>query len=326
MLAGLNLAEVFWLACAGLALDAMFGEPRRAHPLVAFGRLADWIESRLNRDAPGGALEGRLLGVLALLAAVGVPVSAVAAAAHAPAWMAAPVHVVALYLAAGANSLWQHVQPIEAALTAGDLDRARALGARIVTRDLREASPSEVARAAVESALENGNDAVFAALFWFALGGAPGVIAYRLANTLDAMWGHKTARFLHFGWAAARLDDAMNFLPARLTALTYALLGDTHTGLACWRSQARAWESPNAGPVMAAGAGALGVELGGAARYYGRLERRPRLGAGHTPGAADIGRALRLVFAGVAAWIAVLGLAAFALAAFALAAGWGGHA
>lgn len=313
MLAGLNLAEVFWLACVGLALDAAFGEPRRAHPLVAFGRIADWIESRLNRTAAGGAVERRLHGVFALLAAVGLPVSAVAAATYASPWTVAPVGAAALYLTIGAKSLWQHVRPIGTALAAGDLDRARALGARIVTRDLREASPSEVARAAVESALENGNDAIFAALFWFALAGAPGVIAYRLVNTLDAMWGNKTARYLHFGWAAARLDDAMNYVPARLTALTYALLGKTRVGLACWRAQARAWESPNAGPVMAAGAGALGLELGGVARYYGQMEQRPRLGVGNTPGAADIGRALRLVFAGIAVWIAALGLAVLAL-------------
>ena len=321
MLAGLNLAEVFWLACAGLALDAAFGEPRRAHPLVAFGRIADWIESRLNRTAAGGAVERRLPGVFALLAAVGLPVSAVAAAAYALPWTVAPVSVAGLYLAVGAKSLWQHAQPIEAALAAGDLDRARALGARIVTRDLRAATPSAVARAAVESALENGNDAVFAALFWFALVGAPGVIAYRLVNTLDAMWGNKTPRYLHFGWAAARLDDVMNYVPARLTALTYALLGNTRTGLACWRAQARAWESPNAGPVMAAGAGALGLELGGAARYSGQLEQRPRLGIGNTPAAADIGRALRLVRAGIAAWIAALGLTVLALSAY-----WNSHA
>lgn len=314
MLAGLNLADVFWLACAGLVLDAAFGEPRRAHPLVAFGRMADRIESRLNRNAVG-AVESRLLGTLALLTAVGAPTCAAAAVAQAPAWAAVALQVAALFLAIGAKSLWQHVQPIEAALTAGDLDRARALGARIVTRDLREASPPEVALAAVESALENGNDAVFATLFWFALGGAPGVIAYRLVNTLDAMWGYKTARYLHFGWAAARLDDAMNFVPARLTALTYALLGNTRAGLACWRAQAHAWESPNAGPVMATGAGALGLELGGAARYYGQLEHRPSLGVGTLPCAADIGRALRLVYAGVAVWIVALGLAVFAVSA-----------
>lgn len=311
MLSGLSLAEVFLLACAGLALDALLGEPRRAHPLAAFGRLADGIESRLNRDALGGGAGRRLLGALALLAAIGAPVAAaVAATAHAPAWAALSIHAAALYFALGARSLWQHVRPIAGALVASDLARARALGARIVTRDLREGSPAEVARAAVESTLENGNDAVFAALFWFALGGAPGVIAYRLANTLDAMWGYKTPRHLHFGWAAARLDDAMNFVPARLTALTYALLGETRLGLACWRSQGGAWESPNAGPVMAAGAGALGLELGGAARYHGNVEQRPRLGAGRAPEAADIERALGLVLAGIAAWLAVLALAA----------------
>ncbi len=112
-----------------------------------------------------------------------------------------------------------------------------------------------------------------------------------------------------------------NFVPARLTALTYAMLGKTRTGLACWRAQAPAWESPNAGPVMAAGAGALGLELGGAARYCGQLELRPRLGVGNTPGAADIGRALRLVYVGIAAWIVALGLAALVVSA-----GWSHHA
>ena len=173
MLAGLTLTEVFWFACAGLALDVTFGEPRRAHPLVAFGRMADWIESRLNRVGSIGVIEHRLLGVLALFGAVGVPISIVVTAAYAPIWAAMLVHVVALYLAIGAKSLWQHIQPIGVALATGDLDSARALGARIVTRDLRDASPSEVSRAAVESALENGNDAVFAALFWFVLFGAP---------------------------------------------------------------------------------------------------------------------------------------------------------
>lgn len=321
MLAGLTLTEVFWFACAGLALDVTFGEPRRAHPLVAFGRMADWIESRLNRVGSIGVIEHRLLGVLALFGAVGVPISVVVTAAYAPIWAAMPVHVVALYLAIGAKSLWQHIQPIGVALATGDLDSARALGARIVTRDLRDASPSEVSRAAVESALENGNDAVFAALFWFVLFGAPGVIAYRLVNTLDAMWGYKSARYLHFGWFAARLDDVMNFVPARLTALTYALVGKTRMGLACWRTQAYAWESPNAGPVMAAGAGALGLELGGAARYHGELEDRPRLGVGEAPGASDIGCALRLVYLGIAAWIVALGLGALLVSTY-----WNSHA
>ncbi len=320
MLAGLTVSEVFALICAGVALDALFGEPRRLHPLVGFGQSANWIEAWLNRTPLGLVFKVRLLGVLALALAVSVPVVAIAAAvAYGPAWTGILINIAALYFALGAKSLWEHVHPVAGAIAAADLDHARTLASRIVTRDLSDASASDVARAAVESVLENGNDAVFAALFWFALGGAPGVIAYRLVNTLDAMWGYKTQRYLHFGWAAARLDDAMNYAPARLTALTYALLGNTRVGLACWQMQARAWESPNAGPVMAAGAGALGLELGGAARYHGHIEERPQLGAGQAPGATDIDRALRLVAAGVVAWLALLAL-------IALAAQWSGHA
>jgi adenosylcobinamide-phosphate synthase len=138
--------------------------------------------------------------------------------------------------------------------------------------------------------------------------GAPGALAYRLANTLDALWGYRSDRYARFGWAAARLDDLLNLLPARLTALAYALVGDTRRALACWRTQARAWKSPNAGPVMAAGAGALGLRLGGPARYRGKVEERPPLGAGELPTAVDIGRARALIDRALAlllgAWLA----------------------
>lgn len=320
MLAGLTLTSVLALICAGVALDAMLGEPRRLHPLVGFGRLADWIETRLNDALSSSALKARLAGAVAVAAVVGVPVVAVAVmVAQAPPLAAVLIHAGALYFALGAKSLWEHIHPVAGALAAADLERARALGARVVTRDLRDASETDVARAAVESALENGNDAVFGGLFWFVVGGAPGVILYRLVNTLDAMWGYKTRRYLRFGWAAARLDDALNYVPARLTALTYALLGNTRVGLACWQRQAHAWESPNAGPVMAAGAGALGLKLGGMARYHGRMEQRPLLGAGHPPEGADIDRALRLVFAGVATWVGLLALLVLLVR-------WGAHA
>jgi adenosylcobinamide-phosphate synthase len=311
MFAGLSVVEVFMLACLGVMLDAVFGEPRRAHPLVAFGRVAAWLERALNSDDRSGAVGRRTLGALVLAVLVGVPVLATALAiAYAPLWAAWCIHAAALYFALGAKSLQQHVRVVVDALGASDLPLARALGARIVSRDLGDAEAPDVARAAVESTLENGNDAIFGALFWFVILGAPGAIAYRLINTLDAMWGYKTARYVFFGWAAARLDDAINYVPARLTALTYALLGDTRAGFACWRMQGGLWESPNAGPVMAAGAGALNVALGGAAQYHGQVEQRPQLGSGATPGAADIDRALTLVSSGVALWLAVLALVA----------------
>lgn len=189
----------------------------------------------------------------------------------------------------------------------GDLQEARARVGRIVSRDTGQMDGQAVASAAVESVLENGNDAVFGALFWFLIAGAPGVLLYRLANTLDAMWGYRTPRYLYFGWAAARLDDVLNFIPARLTALTYALIGHTRSALRCWRLQAGAWESPNAGPVMAAGAGALGVGLGGGAYYHGQWEERPALGVGPRPDATSIPAALRLVRLGVILWVCVIG-------------------
>ena len=157
---------------------------------------------------------------------------------------------------------------------------------------------------------------LFRSLFWFFLLGGAGAVLFRLANTLDAMWGYKDERRVYFGWAAARIDDLLNFIPARLTALTYALLGSTATALNCWRTQASHWSSPNAGPVMAAGAGALKVGVGGTARYRGQDEKRPALGAGAPPTAADINRAVTLVERGQWLWLGVFvaGTGGFALA------------
>ncbi|WP_454764740.1 CobD/CbiB family cobalamin biosynthesis protein [Cupriavidus campinensis] len=292
-----------WPACvaaalAGVLLDRWLGEPRRWHPLVGFGRLTAALEARLNHPERS-PLRQRTVGLLAWALMVLVPgamawaLAALTQAVHpALAWA---LHAVALYGALGACSLAQHIAPIAAALDRHDLPAARALTARIVSRDTADADAEALARAACESALENGNDAIFGALFWFFIGGAPAVIVFRLANTLDAMWGYRTPRLLHFGWAAARIDDGLNLVPARLTALSYALLGATGPALRCWRTQARAWSSPNAGPVMAAGAGAVGVALGGGARYHGEWEERPPLGTGERPGAAHVGACLRLV-------------------------------
>ncbi|MGO4330829.1 adenosylcobinamide-phosphate synthase CbiB [Cupriavidus sp. 2TAF22] len=300
-----------WPACvaaavAGVLLDQWLGEPRRWHPLVGFGNLAAALERRLNRG--GAPLRRRASGLAAWTLMVVVPaalaavlVQAAAQLSVALAWL---LHALALYAALGARSLAQHIAPIAEALAQDDLPAARDLTARIVSRDTAGADAEALARAACESALENGNDAVFGALFWFLLGGAPAVIAFRLANTLDAMWGYRTPRLLYFGWAAARLDDLLNLIPARLTALSYALLGHTRQALRCWRAQAPAWSSPNAGPVMAAGAGAVGVALGGPARYHGEWEDRPPLGAGTRPGCAQVRACLRLVQRTLWLWLA----------------------
>jgi adenosylcobinamide-phosphate synthase len=284
----------------GVVLDRALGEPRRWHPLVGFGGWAGCLERWLNRQRQ--TFPQRLAGLLAWTWAVVPPVVLSVWLCQQPmGWL---LDAVLLYFALGARSLADHARPIADLLEAGQLTEARAALSRIVSRETRSLSTTGIAAATVESVLENGNDAIFGALFWFVVAGAPGALLFRLANTLDAMWGYRTPRFLAFGWSAARIDDALNFIPARLTALSYAMLGRTKDALTCWRNQAPSWDSPNAGPVMASGAGALGVLLGGAATYEGVLEDRPTLGCGSTPVAGDTRRALRLVHATYVIWIA----------------------
>ncbi|CAH1746880.1 Cobalamin biosynthesis protein CobD [Thauera humireducens] len=286
---------------AGLLADRLFGEVRRFHPLVGFGRWARAVEDAVRRIVGEHRLAGLLAWALAVLPWVALAL--IARAAHPLAhW---PVDIALLYFSLGGRSLAEHAEAVAAPLAAGNLAAARERVGWIVSRDTRELDPAGVARAGTESVLENGNDAVFGALFWFLLGGGAGVLLFRLANTLDAMWGYRTPRYLRFGWAAARIDDVLNALPARLTALTYALLGNTRRALACWRVQAPAWDSPNAGPVMAAGAGALGVALGGGAIYHGQWEERPPLGEGPAPDAGSLRAAIALVRRGTLLWLAV---------------------
>lgn len=294
------------LALAAVLLDWWVGEPRRWHPLVGFGKLAERLERGLH-GGNGTSLRARrmrgTLGVLALL----LPFTAATTALTALPYAGSVFSLLMLYFAIGHRSLHDHARPVAHALQNQDEDEARRLAGFMVSRD---SAALDIPAAATESVLENGNDGVFGALFWFAVAGGAGALLYRLANTLDAMWGYRNERYVHFGWATARLDDLLNFIPARLTALTYALLGETRQALNCWRTQASAWDSPNAGPVMAAGAGALGVILGGPARYQGDWHQRPVLGVGRAPDVADIERALRLVRQGVWLWLGVLLIAA----------------
>ena len=288
-------------ALTAVLLDRLLGEPRRFHPLVGFGNLAAALERKLNNRRIAS-------GLLAWLLVVG-PWLALAfwLRPHAP----FAIDVALLYFALGARSLGEHAEAVARPLREGRLDEARQRVGWMVSRETSQLDESGVAKAGVESVLENGNDAIFGALFWFALLGGPGALLFRLANTLDAMWGYRTERFNLFGRCAARFDDALNWLPARLTALTYALLGRTRNALTCWRMQAPSWESPNAGPVMSAGAGSLGVLLGGAAIYHGREEIRPPLGAGPAPMAADLGRAITLIRHSLLLWLAVFLLTGF---------------
>lgn len=283
-------------AIAAVLLDRIVGEPRRWHPLVGFGGLAATIEHGFNRRTLTSGILGWSLAV--------VPWVGLACLLRPQAAFACDT--LLLYFALGARSLGEHAEAVARPLLAGDLEAARQRVGWMVSRQTSQLDGTGVARAGIESVLENGNDAIFGALFWFALLGGPGALLFRLANTLDAMWGYRTQRYQWYGCAAARIDDGLNWLPARLTALSYALLGRTRVALLCWRTQALAWESPNAGAVMAAGAGSLGVMLGGAAIYHGREESRSPLGTGSPPVAADLARAIALVRRSLWLWLATL--------------------
>lgn len=280
-------------ATAGLIGDLLLGDPRRGHPVAAFGRAAAGVERRLWRDHRGW-------GALHTLVCAGGTAGGAALAARA--LRRRPAASVALTAAAtwsvvGGTSLGREARSIGGALAAGDLGLARERLPHLCGRDPQSLDGPQIARAVVESVAENTSDAVVGALVWGALGGVPGLVGFRAANTLDAMVGHKSPRHLRYGWASARLDDLVGWPGARLTALLAVAAGGRPRGaLRAWRADAHRHPSPNAGPVEASFAGALGVRLGGTLAYGGRVEHRPVLNgaAGRAVGTEDIERAVRL--------------------------------
>lgn len=301
------------VAIVAVGLDWLVGEPRRYHPLVGFGYLASKLEAFLNGQKRQNLATQRFVGLIALIFLFAPFLCFAYWLCQHPA-TGITTNILLLYFAIGHKSLHEHARAVSAALHRGDDTQARTAASYMVSRD---SSAIEPIPATVESVLENGNDGVFGALFWFFIAGGGGALLFRLANTMDAMWGYKTPRFYYFGWAAARFDDVLNYIPARLTALTYALLGNAKLALSCWKSQAPTWDSPNAGPVMSAGAGALNVRLGGAARYFGEWHERPVLGAGSPPVLHDIERALALIRHGVYLWLALFLIIVFIIASVA---------
>ena len=293
-------------------LDAILGEFRRYHPLIGFGYLANKVEGYFNNNMISSGVFAWLVLILPLLLMTWFLESLFG-------WW---FDVLMGYLAVGGKSLWQHTKQIQLALEDNNIELARQRVSWIVSRDTSELNEEEISKATLESLLENGSDAIFAALFWFAIAGSEGAVLYRLSNTLDAMWGYKNNKYLLFGRFSARVDDVLNWIPARLTALSYSLYGDFKTAWYCWHTQGIKWYSPNAGSVMAAGAGALGLKLGGVASYHGQLKPRLELGMGVSPKAKDISRAWRMIAYSVVSWCIVavlLGLGASTKALFYLA-------
>ncbi|WP_130471815.1 adenosylcobinamide-phosphate synthase CbiB [Candidatus Magnetaquicoccus inordinatus] len=288
------LIESALLVAPALLLDHWLGEPRHWHPLVGFGRLAAFAEQMLYGPTQELPWRRRLRGLLAVLLLL-LPLTAILGLLlHLLADWSGLLEMVVLYLTVAGRSLQQHSTAVYQALQQQGLEAARQRVGWLVSRETAAMDPQAVIGATIESVLENGCDAVVAALFWFLCLGAPGALFYRLANTLDATWGYRNERYRYFGWAAARLDDLLNLLPARLTALGYLLLGNTRLGWQSWR-RCQVRKSPNSTLVMAAGAGALNRQLGGPAIYHGQIVHNPLLGTGILPADVDILRANRLL-------------------------------
>lgn len=284
--------EFVYGAAAGLAGDLLLGDPRRGHPVAAFGRAASRVERVLWRNHRGwGALHTAVCagGAVAAAALLGRALRGRPAASVA-------LNAAATWAVVGGTSLGREARTIGGALAAGDVGAARERLPHLCGRDPHSLDEQQIARAVVESVAENTSDAVVGALVWGALAGVPGLVGFRAVNTLDAMVGHKSPRYRRFGWASARVDDVAGWPGARLTAALAVLAGEDARGaVRSWRNDAKKHPSPNAGPVEAAFAGALGVRLGGTLSYGGRVEHRPVLNGGGRPVEfGDIERAVRL--------------------------------
>jgi len=282
-----------------VALDALLGDPRRGHPVAAFGRAAAALESR---DYADSRLRGAAHAAACVLAAAAPAVLMQRRTPGRPALELAAA-ALTVWAVTGARSLHHEAERTLAAVTENDLEHARRVLPNLCGRDPAGLDGGEIVRAVIESVAENTSDAIVAPLLWGAIAGLPGLAAYRAVNTLDAMVGYRSPRYLRFGWASARLDDAANWIPARVTAALTIAVAPLVTPLGS-RSAAAALRtvlrdggrhpSPNAGRCEAAFAGALGVRLGGTNVYEGVTEARPGLGEGRAPEPDDARRAIRL--------------------------------
>lgn len=292
----------------GFAADRVLGDPRRLHPVAGFGQAATRLEKHLYADSrPAGVgYTATLVGTSTVL---GVAIERLTGK-HPVLYVAATA--TATWAVLGARSLEREAQTMATLLEEKDVPAARDRLSHLCARDATALESDELARATVESLAENTSDACVAPLVWGGVFGIPGLLAYRAANTLDAMVGYRSPKYRNFGWASARLDDVLNLLPARVCAVLTALVsGRPAETFAVWQRDARKHPSPNAGPVEAAFAGALGVRLGGTNDYGSYVEDRGTLGDGPPPAVADVRRtaalARRVSLAG-AALTAILAL------------------
>ncbi|MDN3272739.1 adenosylcobinamide-phosphate synthase CbiB [Frankia sp. RB7] len=307
-----------------MAVDALLGWPsklfaRIGHPVTWLGRLIAAIDTGWNRESDppvlrrAAGLVGALL-VIALAAALGWLLQSLLRFLIPWGWIGIVLVGVLAWPLVALRSLHDHVAAVANPLLGGDIAAARDAVSRIVGRDPAALDEAGIARAALESLAENASDGIVAPVFWGALFGLPGILGYKAINTLDSMIGHRSERHEAFGWAAARIDDVVNFIPARLTGFLFVLLAPRRSqALSCMTRDARRHRSPNAGWPEAAMAGALGVRLSGPRIYHGSITDEPWLNEGaRDPLAADIVEGLTVYRRAMLLLAGVLAILAFA--------------
>ncbi|WP_349630980.1 adenosylcobinamide-phosphate synthase CbiB [Bradyrhizobium liaoningense] len=303
-----------------MAADALLGWPswlfaRIGHPVTWLGRLIGAIDTAWNRasDPPAQRRAAGVAGAL-LVITLSVAVGAVVQSLLPWGWIQIALVGILAWPLVALRSLHDHVAAVAKPLSTGDVAAAREAVSRIVGRDPAALDEAGIARAAIESLAENASDGIVAPVFWGALFGLPGIFGYKAINTLDSMIGHRNERHEAFGWAAARIDDVANFIPARLTGFLFVLLAQRRSeALACMTRDARRHRSPNAGWPEAAMAGALGVRLSGPRIYHGSVTNEPWLNeGGRDPLAADIDEGLAVYRRAMLLLAGLLAILAFA--------------
>ena len=303
-----------------MAIDAALGWPEQlfriaGHPVIWVGRLIDSVDTAWNRDSDPPTFR-RAAGAIATLLVIALPTGLawIVQAQLTTGWSRILVVGILAWPLVALRSLHDHLTAVAHPLQSGDIEGARSAVSRIVGRDPANLDEAGIARASIESLAENASDGVIAPVFWGTVFGLPGIVGYKIINTLDSMIGHRTPRHEAFGWAAARIDDLANFIPARLTGFMFAVLSaQPGNAMSCMMRDARRHRSINAGWPEAAMAGALGVRLSGPRVYHDRLADEPWLNEGaRDPLAADIGRGLKLYRRAVLLTAAMLVALAFA--------------
>lgn len=315
--------DALWLVVAALLLDAVIGDPdwlwRRApHPVVWIGNGIGWLERKLNREQWSKRSRKRagVLTVLIIVSGAGLAGALLADLLQGH-WIGFIAEALIASTLIAQRSLYQHVARVHRAFAEGGLPAARKAVAMIVGRDPERLDDAGVARAAIESAAENFSDGIVAPVFWLALLGLPGLIVYKAINTADSMIGHRTDRYIDFGWAAARLDDLVNLVPARLSGVLVAFAapaagGSISASFKTMLRDARQHRSPNAGWPESAMAGALGIALSGPRVYAEGVANEPYLNAqGRIAEPNDIHRALRVYAVACALEVAIYTALAF---------------